>query len=274
MTVRRGFSLVEILIAIAVIVVLVGMITVGFRAFGNKGRSDVTQTALENVKGLMAEYQAQTKAPFAAAGPLAAPAGPMADAANRVDKAVSQTAGQLARLSRVKAAADMLAKMPTGTVTTWGALTKDASPAAVTDIWSNASMPYVPGMRLRRNIGGVDKFFVCLSKHISSASNGPPSANYWSEELNPASSDVRPVILDGWGNPILFVPAGGLHGTDAAPGIMTLNGVQRAAVTGTPAGALGPVQSPTQNPFAVSAGPDGSFLTADDNVFSFGPVSK
>ena len=57
-------------------------------------------------------------------------------------------------------------------------------------------------------------------------------------------------LADGWGNPILYVPTGGLSG-------VTVNG---HSVT---------ITSPDNRPFFASAGPDGNFTTGDDNMYSF-----
>ncbi|HEV8293391.1 MAG TPA: hypothetical protein VGP94_15750 [Tepidisphaeraceae bacterium] len=68
------------------------------------------------------------------------------------------------------------------------------------------------------------------------------------------------VVLDGWKNPILFVPAAGLENVRFKSGITPPQ----------PAGAAAPViRSPDNRPFWASAGPDGSFSNGDDNIYSF-----
>lgn len=74
--------------------------------------------------------------------------------------------------------------------------------------------------------------------------------------FNPTSSAVtitKPVLLDGWRKPLLYVGSGGLTNllSDA---------------TGSTARTI---KSPDGRPFWVSAGPDGNFRTHDDNVYSF-----
>ncbi|HYE20555.1 MAG TPA: prepilin-type N-terminal cleavage/methylation domain-containing protein [Tepidisphaeraceae bacterium] len=59
-----------------------------------------------------------------------------------------------------------------------------------------------------------------------------------------------PVLLDAWGNPVIFVPAGGLNG-------VLVNGKATR------------ITSLDNLPFFASAGADGSFETGDDNVYSF-----
>ena len=56
------------------------------------------------------------------------------------------------------------------------------------------------------------------------------------------------LMADGWGNPIIFVP--GQEG---------LNGLDSGRI----------VKAPNNRPFWASAGPDGDFSKADDNLYSF-----
>ena len=89
-----------------------------------------------------------------------------------------------------------------------------------------------------------------------------------------------PVLLDGWGNPIIFVPAGGLV-TKVSGGA---NGTQHVLVRssglivldGSPySGKNPPPLKDNDHPFWASAGPDGDFYGGsstnggDDNVYSF-----
>jgi prepilin-type N-terminal cleavage/methylation domain-containing protein len=67
-----------------------------------------------------------------------------------------------------------------------------------------------------------------------------------------------PFMADAWGNPILYVPAGGLTSVKV--------GDNANPVTITSTGLTGNVNN---RPFFVSAGPDGNFQTGDDNIYSF-----
>jgi type II secretory pathway pseudopilin PulG len=81
-----------------------------------------------------------------------------------------------------------------------------------------------------------------------------PSNQQWAVPRFPADAsdtELIPLILDGWGNPILFVPAEGLSG-------VTFNGTPNRTIV-----------SPNNRPFFASAGPDGNFLNGDDNINSF-----
>jgi type II secretory pathway pseudopilin PulG len=72
------------------------------------------------------------------------------------------------------------------------------------------------------------------------------------------------LVLDGRGNPILFVPAGGLWDVTAGD---VKHLAQPTSIS--PLSNDGPLRSPDNLPFWVSAGPDGNFKSGDDNLYSF-----
>ena len=91
--------------------------------------------------------------------------------------------------------------------------------------------------------------------------------------ITPVSDDV-PVLLDGWGNPIIFVPGGTLgtgaplSTTAATAGTVVPNTGAMRSGTGTSAITTN-ASSPDGRPFFASAGPDGDFSNGDDNLYSF-----
>ena len=89
----------------------------------------------------------------------------------------------------------------------------------------------------------------------------------------PATVTYPPVVLDGWGNPIIFVPASGLY--DIYTGLVYVNvtivGTNHISFTGSLVSVNKPVTAPDGRPFWVSAGPDGNFVLGDDNIYSFSP---
>jgi hypothetical protein len=120
----------------------------------------------------------------------------------------------------------------------------------------------------------------------------PPSApaanTNWVQDDNPT-----PLILDAWGNPIIFVPATGLinvytgagtpdatvatlpppvafipAGLRSLPPITSPEG-QNDPNYGPPVQNVFPGVKPPGRPFFVSAGPDGDLSTGDDNLYSF-----
>jgi hypothetical protein len=71
-----------------------------------------------------------------------------------------------------------------------------------------------------------------------------------------------PLIVDAWGNPIIFVPAGGLYG-------MTVGEILRLRAPTSATSFNGPITSNDKRPFWASAGADGDFAKGDDNIYSF-----
>jgi prepilin-type N-terminal cleavage/methylation domain-containing protein len=140
----------------------------------------------------------------------------------------------------------------------------------------------------------------CIKSHTANSGNEPPPATQpptapakntnWLQDPNPT-----PLILDAWGNPIIFVPASGLINVFTGKGTSDTavrgnpqlspsapSGVNRILLPVTsPEGENDPTYSttpyktrmigeyPTGRPFFVSGGPDGDISTGDDNVYSF-----
>jgi hypothetical protein len=115
-------------------------------------------------------------------------------------------------------------------------------------------------------VGGVSNptSYICVHNGTTTA---PGTLGYWI----PMSQNPRvPIYQDAWGNPI-FVVLGGTLGygppfpgstPPAVPahlqqGYMAANGVYIQAV------------SPDGQLFFASAGPDGDFSRADDNIYSY-----
>ena len=87
------------------------------------------------------------------------------------------------------------------------------------------------------------------------------------------SMDVQgPVLLDGWGNPIIFVPRGGIH--VFMPDLVSSSNtfgeyvVRSTGVFPAPNSAVPPMTG-AERPFFASAGQDGDFTSGEDNVYSF-----
>lgn len=88
-----------------------------------------------------------------------------------------------------------------------------------------------------------------------------------------ADNDPTPLLLDAWGNPLIFVPATGLINVrtgSASSGDLTIVALPGSgAITGYNRTIAAPIQSPDNQPYFASAGPDGDLSTGDDNVYSF-----
>jgi len=87
-----------------------------------------------------------------------------------------------------------------------------------------------------------------------------PAEKTW----KPDGSSGPPMLLDGWQNPIIFVPTGGMAWVNSSGVIVRM--VTGAGVFAT----NGETVRQGFGGFFASAGPDGDFSTGDDNVYSFG----
>jgi hypothetical protein len=109
--------------------------------------------------------------------------------------------------------------------------------------------------------------------------DGPPESNAFNNSNWVVdTSSPTPILLDGWNNPIIFVPGTGLR-VRRLNGQKTLNptDISQTWIDISPEGKvknLGskaqlPVVTQPGRPFFASAGPDGDFSTGDDNIYSF-----
>lgn len=102
-----------------------------------------------------------------------------------------------------------------------------------------------------------------------------PSGQIWNPPVE-AETPNAPLVLDAWGNPIIYVPAGGLTG------VTVTGNVKSKYVNASTAFPAGVIQSPDRRGFWASAGADGFFTDpdpskdldnrepyGDDNVYSF-----
>jgi hypothetical protein len=99
------------------------------------------------------------------------------------------------------------------------------------------------------------------SKRVLESTSGAPTT----------MDQAGAILLDGWGNPILFVPAAGLEVNiinQANPSGPPLVYLVRTSGT-IPMPATPPPPGPTDRPFFASAGQDGDFSIGEDNVYSF-----
>lgn len=79
--------------------------------------------------------------------------------------------------------------------------------------------------------------------------------------LKDVSGNYLSVLLDAWGNPIIYVPKEGLNNVTLDGYTVRITSLGVIAPSGTP--------NPESRPFWASAGPDGDFRNGDDNIYSF-----
>jgi len=160
-----------------------------------------------------------------------------------------------------------------------------------TDSSALANSNYLAGMHVAYLNNGTTSFFVCSPGAITPqptpqiivnaktpVPGGSASTTGWVDET--ASPHGAPILLDGWGNPIIFVPASGLHvklingqssylATDPSSGATQEYIIVSPEGHVTGQGTANPWCDRPGRPFFASAGPDGDFTKGDDNLYSF-----
>lgn len=367
-TAVRGFSLVEVLVAVSVIAILIGLAIVGFRTVGTSSQQGATRALLQTCENLLSELErannsslpkqkvrawawnpavpatpvqvvdtnpavidrTQTSSPDFASLSLdfwynpqryrsAAPVGPTdkpapidgpgdvrigtsgtgetADRERHAHPVILNTAIAMAAMASTPAYNDTIAAIPADRL--------------MAPLWrqSAGSSPglvdYPVGARVVRSdtLNGPKFAYVASASHRATAGSTPTSTtpgSNWSIASKPTQ-----LLLDAWGNPIIFVPASGMNvGTmhQAGKAYKAGDRVFLPATLGNPQSARtyyvaavdtaatppsadwrspnladaeprndfpAAVVSPVGRPFFASAGPDGDFATHDDNLYSF-----
>jgi prepilin-type N-terminal cleavage/methylation domain-containing protein len=217
---RKGFTLLELLAVIGIILILISMAIIGYQQIDKAATARATKATLANTQALLAEYEINTplnSSPVFGVAITAVPNDVNPGATDRVppQQAIVNTQIVMQVLSRVPKNKQVLAALP-------------------------------------------------ARSFLNDASN------------NPFPAGTGPVLLDGWKNPIIFVPASGLvvnlaHGaanaTTGGGPASTQYIVRTSGVYPTPF----PPVAGNDRPFFASAGQDGNFTNGDDNLYSFQP---
>lgn len=251
---NRAFSLVELIVVMGILMILIGLVMVGMRALDTSAKEKATKSALETAKSMLTEHEIINQMQSLPYDILQSPTLVTDQGVDRKGGAVCLTRAVIGSLLRYPNNQKVIAKIPTEVL--WKFTVTGSYPA-----WA-AGNTYLLGDRVQD--GGIN--FIAVQGHFSYGppssvgdppSNEPPSA-YWVADR----PDV-PVLLDGWGNPIIYVPAGGLNKVNIGDTVDNLVKSNEIVPTGnTPKLGAG-------RPFWASAGPDGNFKSGDDNVYSF-----
>lgn len=231
---RSGFTLIEMLVVIGVILILMLMSVIGYQVVERSAAANQTRTTLENLNAMLSELDA-------AAGSTALP-GYSYQYPNPSPPPATLTAGP----SMIGAG-----QTPNGSNWTIG----DVTPQGSGDRWNStvvqqtASVAMAALLRVANNSKAIAQ--LPSSKFLRNADGTPYSSGT--------------VLLDGWDNPIIYVPPGGI--------VVNIT-------TGNSTPTLVTITSRDRRPFFASAGPDGDFgavtspapatgpTAGDDNVYS------
>ena len=275
---RPGFTLIELLVVIGIILVLMSIIVMGFRHVHEQGASRETSGELHVCSDLLEEYsnvngRGNLEGPVGSTTPM--PLGVLPSALpntgasyvvyqdDPISPPVPPSPNSFIALTDLGLGVSFNGSQVTGT-TDMG----DKSPGL------NTARYNAPAMQRT-----IDVMFLLLRdpKNRAIVSSIPPKRIMEGQTaMNgvQAPNDIsRAVLLDGYGDPIIYVPAGGIHVTivDPSTGNAALRTEYVVRSTGMfPAADLAkhPI-SAADRPFWASAGQDGDFTKGDDNIYSF-----
>jgi prepilin-type N-terminal cleavage/methylation domain-containing protein len=230
---NRGFSLIELLAVIAIIVVLVGIVFVGMKYVTGTASGKSTQTTLGNLQSMLSALDIQSRG-----------------ALDQIDAAYAkyQTDNSVDVHPIV---------LPTTTANV--TIPQDpAAPATTPPGYRYAPFVQVTGTIAMQKVVSLPENRAALGK-ISTKML--PTWLIATSTFTPSPTNI---YLDAWGNPIIYVPTGGLEGVTLQAQSGKIYRVQSNGMTET-----SDTAKTNARPFFASAGPDGDFVKGDDNIYSF-----
>jgi prepilin-type N-terminal cleavage/methylation domain-containing protein len=258
---RRGFSLVEILVVVGILAVLITLAVVGFKVVGGVSKDKVTQTALENCKSLVNEFELTGGKELLDSGYIAAS---LATGTAWRWEPADATTGLATDFNNVR--------MNTpDTIRTSGAVEtnpdtrlirervlRDETARVLKRLMNNpknrAAIEAMPADHVMKVRFPNDANLNTLPTVTNGVADYPATANYLIDGV---------VLLDGYGKPIYFVPPGGLIHVNL--GYKDKGDLGDAMNYDAPGRT---VRATDRRCFWASPGPDGNLTAGDDNVYS------
>jgi type II secretory pathway pseudopilin PulG len=215
--------MIEILVVIGIIAALTAMLFLGFKYVGKSSKDNLTHTALQNLRGMLTEYET--------------------------------SGGSMDRLE------DGYRQPPnTATADFPATLTIKAPAGAVSEDMPSRNAPAI--QQTRR----VMSLILAVPSNQKIIDSLPPDS-VW-RTTGPTGGVV---LLDGYRNPILFVPRRGMAGVNLVKtGAGTFANANQTIVSpGAKQVLPGPPPVLEGRPFFASAGEDADFSLGDDNHYSY-----
>ena len=250
---RGGFTLLEILTVIGIILLLVAIGVIAFGALDQSGKA--TRTTLANLVSMFTEFETTTA---------------LREQPQQiyVNDRLTPVAPGPPLVDLWKGSSDTLTGDGPGPVTSGSMARYQWDAVANTQI----VLRYLNRMPANKQI---------MTRLPGKQVHGLADAPNKGDKLQPGPPTSKtidpPLILDAWNNPIIFVGSDGLRGVNyglRSSGSSTTPIYDRPNQTVTSAGVFAQSTPPAnfpknRRPFFASAGPDGDFHTGDDNVYSF-----
>jgi prepilin-type N-terminal cleavage/methylation domain-containing protein len=286
---RRGFTLIELMVVIGIILVLVAIVVLGLRHVNNQAALRETQAEMVICQDLLKEYQNVNES-SGIEGPSMSGGVPVAPTPFTMpppwnfpikfpvffDASLEVTGGQPASALLTDDFAGH--QNGTGGVFTTSRDMGDKLDIATARYYSNA-VAWTQAVNFILMRDSKNRATVSASVPAKRILETPsfPQTSGTPQPASPYTLDA-PIILDGWGNPIVYVPRGGMHVMLKQGQSILYEYVVRSSGTYVYPGMLPPL-SANDRPFFASAGQDGVFTESSmntggadyaiDNIYSF-----
>jgi prepilin-type N-terminal cleavage/methylation domain-containing protein len=217
---RRGFTMIEILVAIGIIATLTALLFLGFKYVSKSSRDNQTHVVLQNLRGMLTEY--------------------------------TTSGGSIDKLE------DGYREPPNPATSDFPAtLTIKAPSGSVAE-----DMP-------TRNAPAINQTRIVMNRILAVPSNQKILDSLPPDTVSRNATGI--VLLDGYRNPIIFVPRRGMTGVNLVKtGAGTFDKAnQTIASPGAKVITAGTPNIIEGVPFFASAGEDNDFSSGDDNHYSY-----
>ena len=256
---QSGFTLIEILTSVSIILLLLGISIYGYRHLGRSAKDNSTKATLAMLNAYLSELEASTALSSSSANKgMAMLSIPLCTVkAYRDASATGKFPAPAASLTTAVFDTVVNGIADAGDLTTDGGTTGRYGTAVKATSVAMGRLMSLPNVKAAIEKLPDDRFLKAADGAIYHA----PADSNWKTPIG------GPVLVDAYGNPIIFVPPSGIKNVDRS-------GVSGATldIAKDPAANLnyrGPIRGRDDKPFWASAGADGKINVGDDNVYSF-----